>query len=359
MVSKPDVKDLKSLTKQFEVVNNPNMINDIIMIVKFIATWLATFIIYKLIIWLSYNVLDILIIASSELKIQIILLIIAAVKIMCFDLNKYMTKRNIIKSLPEKLSTIKKQRSNLNKINQTIRIDSSGEDFREPTRLDILNYYVNDTTATMNLISAVDMSNRVKGIMVEDITKLLMKYERYAESITTESAELLNNLLKIVTDNATVTIRVEINHYAKSFDYTEEEINNLIDNINKKVAEKEQKKSYKEQSFNNSYWKRWDSFFKTFGDFNFENGSTSNSKRTTYREQSSTEKQVNTTDKKLSEALKLFNLNQPFTEAELKKKRNELLKKYHPDQTKSEDTTEMSSKINTMYTYLLDYTSVE
>ena len=60
-------------------------------------------------------------------------------------------------------------------------------------------------------------------------------------------------------------------------------------------------------------------------------------------------------DKALEEAKSIFNVEIPFTESEIKEKRNLLIKKYHPDNPGGSE--EMCKKINECYSILYMYAS--
>ncbi|MCR4585365.1 MAG: hypothetical protein K5686_06525 [Lachnospiraceae bacterium] len=64
-------------------------------------------------------------------------------------------------------------------------------------------------------------------------------------------------------------------------------------------------------------------------------------------------KNVNTTDSARAEAETIFMVKYPYDEAEIKSKRNLLLKKYHPDNP--EGSEEMCKKINECYALLMKY----
>lgn len=69
-----------------------------------------------------------------------------------------------------------------------------------------------------------------------------------------------------------------------------------------------------------------------------------------YREQSRTHHQAGGTENKYEKALLLFSLNPGYTLDELKRKRNELLKKYHPDE--GEGNVKITQQVNEYYELL-------
>ena len=68
-----------------------------------------------------------------------------------------------------------------------------------------------------------------------------------------------------------------------------------------------------------------------------------------------TDKRPHESSAALEEAKSIFNVEIPFTEAEIKEKRNLLIKKYHPDNPGGSE--EMCKKINECYTILYKYAS--
>ncbi|MBP5608629.1 MAG: hypothetical protein J6X66_10250 [Lachnospiraceae bacterium] len=68
-----------------------------------------------------------------------------------------------------------------------------------------------------------------------------------------------------------------------------------------------------------------------------------------------TDKEPHVSNAALNEAKSIFNVEVPFTEEEIKEKRNLLIKKYHPDNPGGSE--EMCKKINECYAILYKYTT--
>lgn len=83
-----------------------------------------------------------------------------------------------------------------------------------------------------------------------------------------------------------------------------------------------------------------------------QNGSNGGGTKENYRKEDNTAKKP-AADRAREEAETIFMVKYPYDEAEIKSKRNMLLKKYHPDN--AEGSEEMCKKINECYAVLMKY----
>jgi hypothetical protein len=126
------------------------------------------------------------------------------------------------------------------------------------------------------------------------------------------------------------------------------EYQNAVNQNFAKESKKENKKENKNVNSNNSANQR-----KKEEDMHRERN-TQNSQTNTNNTNNTSNSTKNKPKTPFEEAKYLYNIELPYTEKQLKKIRNDLLKKYHPDMGGSD---EMCIKINEAYTLLLKFVS--
>lgn len=346
-VDKQDIQELSDLVNKLHKAHNPKLLKTFSLIIKLIA-----YLVILIIVMFLYKTVFIRFIPiysdESIVILRITMIIMIIQKLMLSDLPKFISTQVKLDDIKSYVYEKYDSKINLNIINDTVYTN----DYSEYLSYDnIVTYYVKNRNLLISKISSLELTYKIKNTWFDGIYKRVLDCYKNSVVISNDTYVTIKKLLELISEEPEIHITVESKIASKTFVFNGENLRQLLNTVDSKIPHVNRNNNNTENKYRHTYKQEysrninWEDFFRRYY----------------YREYTSDQRAKSNPNSsynnnpELNKALKLFNLTLPFTELQLKKRRNELLKKYHPDECNNPNNTELSSQINTTYTYLLDY----